>query len=162
MFTRTTATISKSQGSQIAPFMTRTPDMSRVSCLTESERIEVLGFLSVRPVYTVVMTSFISDNGIESDLNRGKFYGYRNTAGTLAGGRPDRAHDAGRGSKRRCFKDTCFSGQISRNADTSGDVKRQRGRTILEYLSGGVKEPRLKCVEELFEVFAVQNCEWKL
>ena len=31
------------------------------------------------------MTSFIQDNGIESELNRGKFYGYRNMDGTLEG-----------------------------------------------------------------------------
>ena len=33
------------------------------------------------------------------------------------------------------------------------------------YFSGGVKEPRLKCTEELFEIsfpFAVQKSEWKI
>lgn len=31
------------------------------------------------------MTSFINDNGIESELNRGKFYGYCNVYGEFEG-----------------------------------------------------------------------------
>ena len=58
-------------------FLTTAPDMSRVSCLTENDRAEALAFLAVRPVQTVVMSSFIADNGIVSELNRGKFFAYR-------------------------------------------------------------------------------------
>ncbi|MFN0141391.1 MAG: hypothetical protein ACKVQW_15050 [Pyrinomonadaceae bacterium] len=61
------------------------PDLSRVSGLTESDLAETLAFLSIRPVHTVVMTSFINDNGIESELNRGVYYGYRNAKGELEG-----------------------------------------------------------------------------
>ncbi|MEO8041014.1 MAG: hypothetical protein ABI646_00265, partial [Acidobacteriota bacterium] len=57
------------------------PDLSKVHNLTNEDRLEVLAFLSIRPVHTVVMKSFIIDNGMESDLNRGKFHGYRNTNG---------------------------------------------------------------------------------
>ena len=57
--------------------MTLAPDMSRVHELKNENTSEVLAFLRVRPVHTVVMTSFINDNGIESDLNRGVYYGYR-------------------------------------------------------------------------------------
>ena len=61
------------------------PDLSRVSELRDQDQNEVLAFLATRPVHTVVMTSFINDNGIESDLNRGKFFGYRNAKGKLEG-----------------------------------------------------------------------------
>ena len=61
------------------------PDLTMVKELTSEHTAEVQAFLAVRPVHTVVMSSFIADNGIVSELNRGKFYGYRNTAGTLEG-----------------------------------------------------------------------------
>ncbi|MGB7201335.1 MAG: hypothetical protein WBD16_03600 [Pyrinomonadaceae bacterium] len=61
------------------------PDMRRVQELKTENTSEVLTFLSVRPVHTVVMTSFINDNGIESDLNRGVYYGYRGRQGKLEG-----------------------------------------------------------------------------
>jgi predicted GNAT family acetyltransferase len=56
-----------------------------VESLRESDVEEVLRFLNIRPVHTVVMASFIHDNGIVSDLNRGSFYGYRNREGKLEG-----------------------------------------------------------------------------
>ena len=55
-------------------FLTSAPDMSRVCSLTENDREAALAFLAVRPVQTVVMSSFITDNGVESELNRGKFF----------------------------------------------------------------------------------------
>ena len=51
--------------------------------LTEPEKAEVLGFLSERPIHTVIMMGMIRDNGIVSELNRGKFYGCRNSEGRL-------------------------------------------------------------------------------
>ncbi len=53
--------------------------------MTEVNRPDVLGFLKIRPVHTVVMTSFIQDNGLKNTDNRGKFYGYCNAQGTLEG-----------------------------------------------------------------------------
>jgi GNAT superfamily N-acetyltransferase len=46
---------------------------------------EVLEFLSLRPIHTVSMASLIRDNGIVSPLNRGSFYGCRDTDGALQG-----------------------------------------------------------------------------
>lgn len=46
---------------------------------------EVLAFLSARPVQTVFMSGFIRDNGLVSDLNRGRFYGLRDGQGRLEG-----------------------------------------------------------------------------
>lgn len=59
--------------------------INTVEVLTENDRAEVLNFLKLRPVHTVIMTSFIRDNGMESADNRGKFYGYRNSDGQLEG-----------------------------------------------------------------------------
>ncbi|MFL6337274.1 MAG: GNAT family N-acetyltransferase [Pyrinomonadaceae bacterium] len=53
--------------------------------LTEEHKEEVLGFLASRPVHTVVMAGFIRDNGMESPLNRGAFYGCRDAEGRLVG-----------------------------------------------------------------------------
>src|SRR5688572_31584887 len=61
------------------------PDMSRLCELRNQHTTEVLSFLAERPVHTVVMTSFINNNGLESDLNRGKFHGYRDAEGKLEG-----------------------------------------------------------------------------
>lgn len=58
---------------------------NRTGHLTEADKAEVLEFLQKRPVHTVIMTSFIEDNGLESADNRGKFYGYRSAAGQLEG-----------------------------------------------------------------------------
>jgi uncharacterized protein len=56
-----------------------------VGALSESEKCEVLGFLSERPVHTVIMMGMIRDNGVVSELNRGTFYGCRNSEGRLEG-----------------------------------------------------------------------------
>src|ERR1041385_3280802 len=53
--------------------------------LTAENQPEVLRFLSERPLHTVVMTSLIGDNGMESALHRGTFYGTRDNGGALNG-----------------------------------------------------------------------------
>src|SRR5438309_10585309 len=60
-------------------------DKGIIVALTEAEITEVKSFLNIRPVHTVVMASFIHDNGIVSELNRGTFYAYRNCDGRLEG-----------------------------------------------------------------------------
>ncbi len=64
------------------------PDLKKLEFLNENHLAEVLDFLKVRPVHTIVMTGFIRDNGLESELNRGKFLGYRNQNGKLEGVAP--------------------------------------------------------------------------
>jgi uncharacterized protein len=56
-----------------------------VAELTNPDRNEVLAFLAERPIHTVCMVGFIRDNGLESSLNRGAFYGCRNSEGRLEG-----------------------------------------------------------------------------
>ena len=53
--------------------------------LTNTCQREVLTFLAHRPIHTVAMVGFIKDNGLESPLNRGAFYGCRNRSGELEG-----------------------------------------------------------------------------
>jgi ribosomal protein S18 acetylase RimI-like enzyme len=56
-----------------------------VDRLVHGEETEVLEFLAQRPIHTVTMTSLIHDNGLESSLNRGTFYGCRDLNGRLEG-----------------------------------------------------------------------------
>jgi uncharacterized protein len=56
-----------------------------IGLLTQGSEAEALEFLSARPVHSVVMSSFIRDNGLVSDLNRGRFYSYRDPAGRIEG-----------------------------------------------------------------------------
>ncbi len=58
---------------------------SAVHLLTDEHETEVLNFLAARPVHTVFMAGFIRDNGLESTLNRGSFYAYRDAEGQLEG-----------------------------------------------------------------------------
>jgi predicted GNAT family acetyltransferase len=67
------------------PFSAALPNVSRTFVLTEADREAALHFLNERPVHTVAMTSMILDNGFESPLNRGTFYGYHDRFGTLEG-----------------------------------------------------------------------------
>lgn len=61
------------------------PPSRPVEKLTNGLESETLAFLSARPVHTFVMSSLINDNGLESGLNRGDFFGCRDAAGHLAG-----------------------------------------------------------------------------
>lgn len=57
----------------------------RVEPLKNSEYTEVLAFLEARPLNTAYLSGMIRDNGLQSPLNRGTFYGYRNQVGKLEG-----------------------------------------------------------------------------
>ena len=53
--------------------------------LTNEHETETLRFLAVRPIHTVFMASLITDNGVASPFNRGRFYGCRDREGRLEG-----------------------------------------------------------------------------
>jgi ribosomal protein S18 acetylase RimI-like enzyme len=57
----------------------------RVEPLTNSDCAEALAFLERRPIHTAYLAGLIRDNGLESPLNRGTFYGYRNRLNQLEG-----------------------------------------------------------------------------
>lgn len=146
-------------------YLTNGQNLDRVRRLTENDRVEVLNFLAIRPVHTVVMTSFIVDNGIESELNRGQFYGYRNVLGILEG-----VALIGHSTLFETRSDDAIEAlaNVARSSETpihlimsSGDA----ADTFWNAYSNGFSEPRLRCEERLFETsfpLAVQRSEWNL
>jgi GNAT superfamily N-acetyltransferase len=139
--------------------------MAKVSFLTEADRREMIEFLSIRPVHTVVMTSFINDNGVVSELNRGKFFGYRNAEGkfegialightTLVEARSEEALEA------LAIKARLSETPIHLIMSSGDDAER-----FWHYYGDGRTQPRLTCTETLFEVafpYAVRKCEWNI
>lgn len=67
------------------PFVAPSAETGFVDALKKDSKSEVLEFLSRRPIHNVGMIGFIRDNGLVSELNRGTFYGYRNSTGELDG-----------------------------------------------------------------------------
>lgn len=139
------------------------PDMRRLEVLTQDKTREVLDFLSVRPVHTVVMTGFIRDNGLESELNRGTFHGYRNAAGELEGvaliGHTTLV-------EARSDESTIAFALTARESEIPVYVMMSDGDSIERFwnfynLEGA--EPRMLCTEKLFELkfpFPVRECAW--
>lgn len=147
------------------PFIGLAPDMSKVSKLTDQARDEALAFLSLRPVHTVVMTSFIIDNGLESKLNRGKFYGYRNAEGTLEGIALIGHSTLVEARSDAALKALAFT---ARKSDTPINLIMSDGEDALRFwnfFADGPRCPRLTCTELLFEIsfpFLVQECKWEI
>ncbi|NOT48431.1 MAG: GNAT family N-acetyltransferase [Acidobacteria bacterium] len=126
--------------------------LMRVSELTESNRAEAMKFLAVRPVHTVVMTSFINDNGLQSELNRGKFYGYRNAEGKLEG-----IALIGHSTLIEARSDAALRAFAykARSSETPIHLIMSHGtaaETFWKYYGDGLTQPRLTCTERLFEV----------
>jgi uncharacterized protein len=67
------------------PYLPEAEVTVSVDQLSNSDREEVLSFLSERPIHTVCMMGLIRDNGLVSEHNRGTFYGCRNSEGRLEG-----------------------------------------------------------------------------
>lgn len=145
----------------VHPVLTTAPDPSRTRQLRDANKQEVLEFLTIRPVHTVVMTSLINDNGLESSLNRGKFYGYRNAEGTLEGVALIGHTTLVEARSENALKALAYAARASEvplhliMSDGSG------AETFWKYLRNGIEQPRLTCTELLFEIsfpFAVQKC----
>jgi uncharacterized protein len=127
-------------------------NLSRVQTLTENDREEVLEFLKVRPVHTVVMTSFIQDNGLENSSNRGIFYSYRNLAGNLEG-----VALIGHTTLVEARSEDALTALAlkARESETPIHVMMSDGNSIesfWQYYSNDNQEPRLICEERLFEI----------
>ena len=141
------------------------PDLSRLHRLTEANRIEVMEFLSVRPVHTVVMSSFIKDNGVVSELNRGKFFGYRGKNGEIEGIALIGHTTLVEARSEMALKAFAV---YARNPETPIHLIMSSGKEAENFwfhYTDGLREPRLKCTEALFEVafpYAVQKCEWNI
>jgi hypothetical protein len=109
------------------------------------------------------MSSFIHDNGLENELNRGQFYGYRSRAGRLEGvaliGHTTiveaRTTDALRAFARAARNPV----QPIHLIMSAGDAAEQ----FWQYYAGGLRQPRLTCTELLFEQSfpaLVRDCAW--
>ena len=141
------------------------PDLSRLHRLTEADRVEVMAFLSIRPVHTVVMTSFIIDNGMESDLNRGRFFGYRGNGGKLEGVALIGHTTLVEARSEEAIKALAFRARTSETPIHLIMSSGNEAERFWFHLTGGIKQPRLTCTEALFEVafpYAVQKCEWNI
>lgn len=141
------------------------PDLARVKELRNIDREEALGFLALRPIHTVVMTSFISDNGIESILNRGKFFGYRNEAGTLEGIALLGHTTLLEARSEEALKAFAY---FARSAETPIHIIMSDGHVterFWQHYSNGVSRPRLSCTELLFELsfpVLVRECGYNI
>jgi uncharacterized protein len=148
--------------SQNQVFLTVAPDLSRGSELKTGNTAEVKAFLSLRPVHTVVMTSFINDNGIESPLNRGKFFGYRNKNGKLEGVALIGHTTLVEARTQDALKAFAF---IAKTSETPLHVIMSSGtdaQQFWNFYAGGTKQPRLTFTELLFEIkfpFLVKDCK---
>lgn len=151
----------------ISRYFAQTPaviDVSSVTILCKANHEEVMRFLNVRPVHTVVMASFINDHGMVNELNRGKFYGYRNSDGSLEGvalighttlieARSDEAMMA--------FALKAKSEKVAIHLIMSEGTGAE---AFWRYYAGTAK-PRLTCTELLFEnafPMLVRDCQWDL
>ena len=124
-----------------------------VELLTADKKTEVLAFLSQRPIHTVAMQSFIHDNGLESPLNRGRFYGYRDVNGRLEGvalvGHAtlmETVSDRALRALARVARDCSYTHMIMGEQDRVADF-------WSSYSESG-HEPRLACREWLLELQA--------
>ncbi|MEO8650581.1 MAG: GNAT family N-acetyltransferase [Acidobacteriota bacterium] len=145
--------------------LTLAPDLRQVFEMTEAHRSEALQFLAIRPVHTVVMTSFINDNGIESSLNRGRFFGYRNTKGTLEGIALIGHTTLVEARTDEALKAFAFEARNSRTPVHLIMSSGQDAEEFWRWFGDGLHEPRLSCTELLFEVsfpYLVQPCEWDI
>ena len=140
------------------------PDLSRVCRLTNDDEKEVKSFLAVRPVHTVVMTSFITDNGLVSELNRGEFYGFRGRNGSLEGVALIGHSTLVEARTDEALKALAFTARSSRTPIHLIMSSGTAAYSFWNYL-GSQKEPAMVCTELLFEVgfpFPVQRCEYEL
>ena len=141
------------------------PNLQQLSPLTAANEAEVLEFLNLRPVHTVVMTSFIQDNGFESLENRGKFFGYRNANGRLEG-----VALIGHTTliESRSADSLHAFALIARQSETPIHLMMSDGtttETFWKYYADFNQKPRKVCTELLFELsfpFLVQKCGWNV
>ncbi len=123
-----------------------------ISQLKSKDESEVLDFLTKHPVHTVVMTSFIHDNGIESPNNRGKFYGCKNRQGKLEG-----VALIGHTTLVEARSEAALAefARVARKSKIPIHFMMSDGDTIenfWQYFVDRDRQPRLVCTERLFEI----------
>src|SRR5687767_7030199 len=61
------------------------PVRETVFSLGEDDLVEAFSYLTAANINSVIMHGFLTDNGLSTTLNRGEYYGYRNSSGVLEG-----------------------------------------------------------------------------
>jgi uncharacterized protein len=122
-----------------------------ITVLTENERNEVLGFLSERPSHTVIMVGLIRDNGFSADLNRGIFYGCRNSEGRLEGVALIGHATLLETRTRRALKEFASIAQLHRRLHMFM-AEQEKVNTFWSYYSEDGQPIRVVCRELLFEL----------
>jgi predicted GNAT family acetyltransferase len=122
-----------------------------VRLMGSEDEAEALSFLASRPVHTVSLRGLIRDNGLESLLNRGSFYGYRNREGSLEGlaliGHATLIEVA----TDRALKALARQAQACTNAHLILG-ERERIEAFWNYYAEAGQRERLACRELLFEL----------
>jgi GNAT superfamily N-acetyltransferase len=137
------------------------PDLSPVARLGDADEAEVLAFLDRRPVHTVVMSSFILDNGMDSEFNRGAYFGYRSPDGDLEAVALIGHATMLEARSERSLEALAYT---ARTSDTPIHVVLSNDRDVKAFWNyySPDASPRLSCTELLFEVgfpFAVPTCD---
>lgn len=112
---------------------------------------EVLNFLAARPLHTVILASFIRDNGIISPLNRGTFYACRDEEGQLEG-----VALIGHATLIEAHTEAAiilFS-RLAQNCSTAHLIMGEQDKieTFWHSYADNGQSPRLLCREMLFEL----------
>lgn len=160
-----TQIIASHQSASHHPALEAMPRMDRLHLLENANETEVLEFLSIRPVHTVVMKSFIQDNGMVSADNRGQFYGYRGETGKLEG-----VALIGHTTLIEARSDDSLAAfaLTAKVSATPLHIVMSDSRTterFWKFYAGENQKPRLACMELLFELnfpFLVQKCKWNV
>lgn len=161
-------TIFESPGYQYGfeiPYVENMPDVSRTFELKDCDRDAVLLFLDEKPPHGAAMASFIYDNGIESPLNRGTFYGYHDRYGDLEGVALIGHTTLLDVRSNEALEALAF---VARQNEAKMHVIVSEGTAALDFWADAVRgatAPRLVCKEYLFEVsfpYPVNECEYEV
>ncbi len=157
--------INYSQAAEMTWLPLAMPSLESLAPLTAENEAEVMEFLSLRPVHTVVMKSFILDNGLVSADNRGQFFGFRNRQGNLEG-----VALIGHTTliEARCDDALVAFALKAKTSETPLHIIMSDSKSVerfWNFYSEAGQEPRLSCLELLFELnfpFMVQKSNYNL
>ena len=120
------------------------------TALAGEHRQEVLDFLAERPLHTVIMASFVRDNGLVSPLNRGTFYACRDEEGRLEG-----VALIGHATmvEARTEEALAAFARLARESQTGHVIlgEMEKVGRFWDYYATGEESPRLLCREMLLE-----------
>jgi hypothetical protein len=124
---------------------------SNITELDRSDEVEVVEFLSARPLHTVFMMGLIRDNGMLSPQNRGSFYGSRNYSGQL-----EAVALIGHATMVEAHTENALISfaRVARNCRGVHLIRGEEESTKVfwTYYTGGGSEPRSVAHEHLYEL----------